>query len=1333
MVFAVAGVFLISEIVQADFVTDSIAVGTNPISGAGNQLTNKIYVANYGDGTVTAIDCATKAATTITVGTNPRAEAVNPVANKIYVANLGSNNVSVIDGLTNTVTATITTGTNPSAIALNPRTGKVYVANYGSDTVTVINGSNLASSIIVGSGPDAIAVNPVTNLIYVANNGGGSVSVINGSTDQVSATVTAGTNPYAVAVNTVTNTIYVANNGSNNVSIINGSTNQATTVSVGTVPVSVAVNPLTNMIYVANNGSNNVSAINGSTKVVSTVTVGTTPYTVAVNSITNEIYVANYGSNNVSRIDGTTNLATVFSTGNSPRMVVINPVTNRIYSINNGGNNVTVVNGGINKSSVVAGVNTPIGVCVNPVTNKIFISNNASNTVTVIDGATNATSTIAVGNGPHGICVNPVTNKIYVANNGSNSNTVTVIDGATNTTSAIAVGSSPFDVGVNPVTNKIYVVNGSGNNVAVIDGATNTTTTVSVGTTPVRVCVNPVTNKIYVSNNGIGVNSVSVIDGATNTTSTIAVGQYPWGICVNPVTNKIYVANNGASSNVTVIDGATNTTIAIPVAGYPVGISLNPVTNKIYVTNQGGNTMTVIDGATNATYSMPVGSGPSGVCVNPVTNKIYVANFNDNNVTLIDESPASDTKLWAITDTLQFHATTLSTPTITGKAVNRQAVGQTGIWDIGTNVNSLGKVFSSPSITSGAGSDSASWSLAWGTDTLLPGENFICSFMIDSTSGTTNNCGMGSPFSSNVSICPVFRVPQMPLVTAPLLSSPSNSAADQAISLTLSWGAVTGASSYVLQVSTDSNFATTTVYQAGITLPSQSVSGLANYTTYYWTVNAANAVGNGPWSPKWHFRTIAVSPTAPVLISPGNGAIGEVLNPTLSWNAQAGAISYALQVSTASDFSTTIMNQTGISTTSYNVTGLSISTTYYWRVNVTNSVGSGPWATAWNFITAAVPPPSAAPVTFSPATGAVNVLIPALLIWHPAPTATFYRLQISTSADFRSLVKDTTGILDTSISLAGLANNTKYYWCVSAINAGGASGWSVTANFTTIIAVAGAPTLISPASGSVNLPIVLPVIWHSVPTAVSYRLQVSMASNFSTAIKDSAGITDTSLVLSGLINNIQYFWRINATNAGGISIWSSTDSFTTLTPPSVVTLLSPSDTAKIKADSVLLIWNMATPSVMKFFLQVATDSGMAHIFFQDSTLSDTAKLIGSLAANTTYWWRVKAQNAAGWGQYSPKMRFVCPVTAVLPRRFEFRSLSFYGSEHVLRYTLPQKCFVSLKYYDVSGREIASFVNKTQNPGYYSLSLPLSILAKGTYIQLFKAGNFIREDRVAIIR
>jgi hypothetical protein len=98
-------------------------------------------------------------------------------------------------------------------------------------------------------------------------------------------------------------------------------------------------------------------------------------------------------------------------------------------------------------------------------------------------------------------------------------------------------------------------------------------------------------------------------------------------------------------------------------------------------------------------------------------------------------------------------------------------------------------------------------------------------------------------------------------------------------------------------------------------------------------------------------QTTTSPPNAPTLSSPANGATGVAVSPTLNWNASTGATSYGLQLSTSQGFSTTVVNQTGIAATSYAVSGLTNNTTYYWRVNATNTAGTSGWSSSRSFTT----------------------------------------------------------------------------------------------------------------------------------------------------------------------------------------------------------------------------------------------------------------------------------------------------------------------------------------------------------------------------------------------
>ncbi|HWP83074.1 MAG TPA: FG-GAP-like repeat-containing protein [Bacteroidota bacterium] len=90
--------------------------------------------------------------------------------------------------------------------------------------------------------------------------------------------------------------------------------------------------------------------------------------------------------------------------------------------------------------------------------------------------------------------------------------------------------------------------------------------------------------------------------------------------------------------------------------------------------------------------------------------------------------------------------------------------------------------------------------------------------------------------------------------SAPTLSSPANGATGQSTSITFSWTASSGATSYRFQLATTSGFVPT-VLDTPIASTSILISTLAYNTTYYWRVAGVNSFGTGSYSASRTFTT----------------------------------------------------------------------------------------------------------------------------------------------------------------------------------------------------------------------------------------------------------------------------------------------------------------------------------------------------------------------------------------------------------------------------------------------------------------------------------------------
>jgi hypothetical protein len=513
-----------------------------------------------------------------------------------------------------------------------------------------------------------------------------------------------------------------------------------------------------------------------------------------------------------------------------------------------------------------------------------------------------------------------------------------------------------------------------------------------------------------------------------------------------------------------------------------------------------------------------------------------------------------------------------------------------------------------------------------------------------------------------------------------------------------------------------------------------SVGPLLAGATYYWRVNSKNAGGLSAWSEASRFSTVPPAPGAAGLSAPSNGATNQPLNLSVAWNAVAGASAYRMQLSTAPDFATAIVDDSAITSTSRSIGPLSTSTAYYWRVRAKNAGGAGTWSETWSFTTIA--PAAGAPVPSSPSNSAVNQPLNPSLAWSQVSGATSYRVQVSTDVNFAGATVDDSLVPSNSKNVGPLSGGTTYYWRVNAQNSGGASGWSEIWCFTTLPPPPGAPSLVAPASGAADVDVNPVMCWNRTSGAALYCLQVASDSLFTAVVSQDSALADTSRSRSGLINDTRYYWRVCASNAGGTGPWSAVFRFTTIVAvPSIVVVKSPASGDTVRNDSVFLTWFAGAPKIDRYWVEYSLDSTFSTLA-RDTAVTDTVKLFRGLQNNHKVWWHVMAHNCAGWGDWSATnvFRVKLPTTrtgrAHIPKSFAF-SLS--DRTRGIRYALPNAEYVSLRLYNVNGKMQSELVGRRQEAGYYSLTMHGGRLAAGTYLAVFKAGSYHKEKMMFLMK
>lgn len=67
------------------------------------------------------------------------------------------------------------------------------------------------------------------------------------------------------------------------------------------------------------------------------------------------------------------------------------------------------------------------------------------------------------------------------------------------------------------------------------------------------------------------------------------------------------------------------------------------------------------------------------------------------------------------------------------------------------------------------------------------------------------------------------------------------------------------------------------------------------------------------------------------------------------------------------------------------------------------------------------------------------------------------------------------------------------------------------------------------------------------------------------------------------------------------------------------------------------------------------------------------------------------------------------------------------------YSIPKAGIVSLKVYDILGNEVASLVNYFQNAGSYTADFDANNLTSGVYIYKIQSGNFVKSNKMVLIK
>lgn len=427
---------------------------------------------------------------------------------------------------------------------------------------------------------------------------------------------------------------------------------------------------------------------------------------------------------------------------------------------------------------------------------------------------------------------------------------------------------------------------------------------------------------------------------------------------------------------------------------------------------------------------------------------------------------------------------------------------------------------------------------------------------------------------------------------------------------TVSWNAVTGATSYTLQT-TNGLSGTTVVYSGIATSTAQTVS---TGGTQFYQLQACSSGGCSGWAD----ISVGIWPAVPTVTVPSgtdNGAY------TVSWSASAGANTYTVQEAVNGGAWTTIAS--GTTQTSITRPGTT-SGSYTYRVAAYNRTVSG--AAGWG-TSAAVTVNTNYGVMPSTPTGlsvpsASNNGV-ATISWNAStPQVTNYVLQQSLNGGTWSTVYNGTG---TSVTLSGLGNGSYKYQlqaCNNTSTSTVCTGWVAGGPLVVTYPPSPAPAAAVQTTNSSTGTYI--VSWSGNNEATYYVVQMQINGGGWSEVQRGTG---TAYDATGQ-TNATYSYRVEGCNVGGCSGWSNTVTTSVLLPPGSAPSLSGGGTSN--TGSYGLSWSGVATATSYTLQESVNGGGWSNVQSNNPATSWSTSGRGS----GNYRYQVQACNGSGCGPWS---------------------------------------------------------------------------------------------------
>ncbi|MFC2130113.1 NosD domain-containing protein [Bacteroidota bacterium] len=270
------------------------------------------------------------------------------------------------------------------------------------------------------------------------------------------------------------------------------------------------------------------------------------------------------------------------------------------------------------------------------------------------------------------------------------------------------------------------------------------------------------------------------------------------------------------------------------------------------------------------------------------------------------------------------------------------------------------------------------------------------------------------------------------------------------------------------------------------------------------------------------------------------------------------------------------------------------------------------------------------------------------------------------------------------------------------------------------------PILTWPYNKSISQRVGMTLQWEEVEGAQGYIIQIARDRFFS----------DDSMVYSGLSNldnnhsitleyAAKYYWRVRVAGDENADNWSYVWNFTT--GISAPVLIAPLDGASGLDTIVAFEWQ-PYENAEQYIIEISKNNSFSWVVYRDILDSVTKINCDKFEYNSRYYWRVRV---AG-DEYTDNWSDVWSFTTKTESGININGISGILSVEIfpnpfednvsINYSLQRKSNISIKIYDILGRQVCNLFEGYQTQGEYSVKWIPDNLPRGVYFYVFEVDS-----------